>query len=196
MIELDEKSAQDLNDLFEYADSLPMMQKFSIGHYTSDVLGGQTKASYTYYMSLKLLAQRLMRKYDAKWLLIDEMGDMWSSWETRAFLDQGGFFALLEKEKQEKELNRNIIRTNNASRINVIATIIFGLIVTLTTILTCQRESRKENREERQLLQDSVQQLQQSRHDSLYEKYLLRKVLDSLTSSKAKVYDSSYKAVE
>lgn len=160
MIELDEKYAQDLNDLFEYADSLPMMMKFSVGHYTMDVLGNQTKISYTYYMSLKLLAQRLMRKYDAKWLLIDEMGDMWASWETRAFLDQGGFVTLLNKEKQKWADAHPLADKFRTGAITALFSLIVGIALWL---LANQKQIQVNTQQEKRMnsLSDSIRNLQE-----------------------------------
>lgn len=192
MIELNEKTAEDLNDLLEYSSSLSMEQYFNVGHYTSDVLEGkQTSEKYEYYMSLTKLAERLMRKYDAKWVGIDKYGDIRSTWETRAFLNQGGFYTILDKEKRDERLTQNIMNTNKISIINAVATFVFGIIVTITTIKTCDREKRRDYREqqkeERELKRDTLRAKHASEADEKIS--ALQKTIDSIKNARSTYYD-------
>jgi hypothetical protein len=80
-----------------------------------------------------------------------------------------------EKETLERRQTESVIATNKMTIINIVITIIFSIIVTTIQVCSYNRETKKEYREVRQLKADSLKQLQLLRHDSLYEKYLLRK---------------------
>jgi hypothetical protein len=115
--------------------------------------------------------------------------------------DEGGFYILTdwgkkarnfyadkkrqEKEKQELELAtiRSTYTTNVLTWINVgITLVLTGLIVWLQ-FRADYREQRREQQETRKEQQEAKDKSQQARHDSLYEKYLLLKALETFNSS-------------
>lgn len=89
------------------------------------------------------------------------------------------------KKKLEIELKTSTLRANHLTIVNAATTVIFGVFVTISTVLTCQREQNKDRREARQEEKDSLQQLERVRHDTLYENYLLRKAKEGANLSKS-----------
>lgn len=147
------------------------------------VLSIMQNKGYNYNITRYVLAMLVSKKILAK--DINQVA-------TTYFLTDAGWLyesynKLLEDEAQRKELeNSQIIsgiKANNASFYNAGATILFGLIVTTTTLFTCKREANRDTRELYKQEQDSLKELRQARHDSLYEKFLLRKVQETAGNS-------------
>ena len=84
---------------------------------------------------------------------------------------------------RERDNFESTITTNKSIRLNVLATIIFSLIVTVLQLRTCAIEENKKDQEERRLNQDSLKQLEQSKHDSMLL-YLLFQKQETIDSSK------------
>lgn len=87
----------------------------------------------------------------------------------------------------QARLDNSILITNKLTWMNIFATIGFGIIVTITQLLTCNREKLRDYREERKLNRDSSGQEIQLRHDSLYENkvvHILEDIRDSLPNLK------------
>ncbi len=90
-------------------------------------------------------------------------------------IDYRNNFYLREKRKEELDLRQtnSVIRTNIFTILNVFATVLFSIIVTYIQIKTYNQEKRRDLRELNKSYSDSLKQLQQSRHDSIFEVELL-----------------------
>jgi hypothetical protein len=131
-----------------------------------------------------LLVIRALREYG----LVDEFKKETTEfrltkdgWQFKGFEAQRQ--AIADKESLDNKLIKSSIKSNRASIINAITTIIFGILVTTTTLLTCKREANRDTRELQKLKQDSIKELRLSAHDSLYEKFLLRISQDAVDSA-------------
>lgn len=88
------------------------------------------------------------------------------------------------KEDLDRRQTESVITTNKLTWWNVGATILFGIIVTVTQLMTCARDKEKDIREVNKLNQDSLIQSSQSIHDSLLQNrafQLLEGIRDSLS---------------
>jgi hypothetical protein len=103
------------------------------------------------------------------------------------FHEQGGYGGSQNREKERSDFEQSkmklelrqmdsVIDTNKLTNLNIGVTIAISLLVLIIQVVTCNREARKENLEVRKLERDSLNQLQQAKHDTLYENYLFRKV--------------------
>lgn len=91
-------------------------------------------------------------------------------------IDYRNNFYLREKRKAELDLRQtdSVIKTNTYSRLNVGATLLFSLIVTSIQIATCVRDKQRELREVNKSYSDSLKQMQQLKHDSIFDVEFLR----------------------
>lgn len=113
--------------------------------------------------------------------------------EMRLTTHAKGLF-LAEKSKRDKiitleKLNTNqiesVITTNKLTWVNIGVTILFGIIVTSIQIRSCYRDTQKDNLEVHRINQDSLRQLQQLKHDSLFENTVLR-IMEGMKDSSKK----------
>ena len=103
-------------------------------------------------------------------------------------IDYRNNFYLREKRKKELDLRQSnsVIKTNKYFRWNIGATILFGIIVTAIQIMTCNRDKWRDRQEVNKSYLDSLRQLQQSKHDLLFENMALRLMGDTSSGKGAK----------
>ena len=88
---------------------------------------------------------------------------------------------------RQKEIDHSILTTNRLSKINVIAALIFGVVVTSIQVRSCTQETRRDRQEASKANLDSLRLVQQSKRDSLLEnmvRYIMAGKPDSTIGTK------------
>jgi hypothetical protein len=92
---------------------------------------------------------------------------------------------VLTNETQLK-VSKSILTTNRLTWLNIIAAILFSIMILIIQVKSCNRDLARDHRETNKINQDSLQSLKQLRHDSILESLILQKDQTKKNFSKKK----------